>query len=146
MISKQAFVQLMKSIQEHREKLDKISDFLENQIISGWALINSPIVTSIVDALQKDLHCEDKFGGEISWWLYEFDRDEKREKTYTDGTVRDVTKLEDFYDYLVETFDIATSGFIQPINTVFELPSETTTNATEIRDLNEIIEEYKQGE
>ena len=103
-ISKEDFVRLLTKMQERDERLNKVSDGLE-QLIDGYACINvnSDVDSEIINLLEKLMGDEEEM---ISWYLYE-----DVEKVIYVSDISSINKekiqveieiksFEDLYDYL----------------------------------------------
>lgn len=104
LISKEDFVRLLTKMQERDEKLNKVSDGLE-QLIDGYACINinSDVDSEIIILLEKLTGDDEEI---ISWYLYE-DVEKIIYVTETSSINKTENKIgielksfEDLYDYL----------------------------------------------
>lgn len=107
MISFENFKKAIEAIQRHGEWQERFTDFLEKEICpDSYAMVevDGNLVQAIIDILCEQFRDEpDGVAGDtISWWLWE---DVEKIIYYPDGTQRDITKIEDLYQYLLDEYE-----------------------------------------
>lgn len=101
MISKELFIECMNNIKKQDEKMKKFNDIIE-ELSDCYCTFdcNNLYYESLMKLLYNGLGLDDN-NDIIYWWLYE--TDVKKIIYNEDDTVcKDVSKLEDLYDYIVE--------------------------------------------
>lgn len=93
-VSKEEFIKLLETIQEEDKVNREIEDVLE-KISSSYIIIDVPKSRYIMLGL---IFTEEEIEW-IDWWLYE---DVEKIVTYSDGQERDITKIEELYNFLIE--------------------------------------------
>lgn len=93
-LSKEEFIKLIETIQEEDATLRELEDTLE-KISSSYIILDTPKSRYIMLNL---IFTEEEIDW-IDWWLYE---DVEKIITYSDGQERDVTKIEELYNFLIE--------------------------------------------
>ena len=100
MITKELFCKAMKSIQEEWANKSRLEKALEENLIDGWVTVKSSQTFSmLIDILKELFQDTDKYST-IEWWL--FDKVEKKIYNEDNTVLKDVTAVEDLYDYLIE--------------------------------------------
>lgn len=93
-LSKEEFIKLIETIQEEDKINREIEDILE-KISSSYIILDTPKSRY----LMLDLIFTKEEVDWIDWWLYE---DVEKIITYSDGEERDITKIEELYNFLIE--------------------------------------------
>ena len=93
------FTKTINTIKEHRKWQDDVTDFLEEKICTDtWAFCNvgENLIDLLIEILEKEFNDIDEW---ISWWLFE---DVEKIIYYQDKQSRNVEKIEDFYQFLLD--------------------------------------------
>lgn len=93
-VSKEEFIKLIETIQEEDKVNREIEDVLE-KISSSYIILDVPKSRYVMLDLiftEEEIEC-------IDWWLYE---DVEKIVTYSDGQERDITEIEELYNFLIE--------------------------------------------
>lgn len=93
------FEKTINAIQEHRKWQDEVTDFLEAKICTDtWAFctVGENLISLLVEILEKEFN---DIGKWIDWWLFE---DVEKVVYYQDKQNRNVEKIEDFYQFLLD--------------------------------------------
>lgn len=101
MLSKETFIKIITDMQKEDKKINDLSNFLEENIIDGYATVKESISRNCIWDILKDIYTED---GEdlISWWMYE--DVEKYLYNKTGQIIEDLTTIEALYEYLTKTY------------------------------------------
>lgn len=100
MISKELFIKCIDNIKKQDAKMEKFSDMIE-ELSDCYCTFdsNNLYLESLIDLLYASFNI-DVNNDILFWWLYE--TDVKKIIYNEDGTVcKDVSNVEDLYDYLV---------------------------------------------
>lgn len=93
------FKKTINTIKEHKKWQDDVTDFLEEKICTDtWAFCNvgENLINLLIEILEKEF---DDIGKWIDWWLFE---DVEKIVYYQDKQNRNVEKIEDFYQFLLD--------------------------------------------
>ena len=93
------FTKTINTIKEHRKWQDDVTDFLEEKICTDtWAFctVGEKLIDLLVEILEKEFN---DIGKWIDWWLFE---DVEKIVYYQDKQNRNVEKIEDFYQFLLD--------------------------------------------
>lgn len=99
MIDVKTFKMAVDSINKHRKWQDRCTNFIEKEICTdSWAFVTAgdDLQSTLVKVLAKAFN--DK-GEWIDWWIFE---DVEKVVGFADGTKKDISKIEDFYEFLLE--------------------------------------------
>lgn len=93
------FTKTINTIKEHRKWQDDVTDFLEEKICTDtWAFctVGEKLIDLLIEILEKEFN---DIGKWIDWWLFE---DVEKIVYYQDKQNRNVEKIEDFYQFLLD--------------------------------------------
>lgn len=103
MIDKKEFLQAIKNIQKHDERLDKLRKIAPTLTIGIVNLIENLQDTAIrLLELNCELDPDIDYGTEISWWIYETDFGKKKSmnKIWIGKKEYQINTAEDLYDFI----------------------------------------------
>lgn len=93
------FKKIIDEINKHSEWQKTFTNFLEEHVCpDSWAFVTAGdnLISLLITILEKEFKDEDAW---VTWWLYE---DVDKIVTYPDKSTKDINKIEDFYEFLVE--------------------------------------------
>lgn len=99
------FKEIVHAIQRHENSNINFSKFLEEKICtSSFCCVDygQELVNMLIKVIEQEFNLQKDSAGytDITWWLYE--SAEKKIIYFPDGHERDLTKLKDLYNYMVE--------------------------------------------
>ena len=103
MISKEMFCQAIAAIQKDSKDNEKLGDALDKYLLNGYAIVKSSASYEMLLILLKDMFNDNNQYSMIEWWLY--DKVDKYIYDNDKNIIADLTKVEDLYDYLVQTLN-----------------------------------------
>ena len=121
------FTKTINTIKEHRKWQDDVTDFLEEKICTDtWAFctVGEKLIDLLVEILEKEFN---DIGKWIDWWLFE---DVEKIVYYQDKQNRNVEKIEDFYQFLLDN-----QKENQEINVDMQKAEENTKTLEEILEM-----------
>ena len=98
-MKKELFIKMIENIKKEDERIKKISNFLEEEIMDGWCILKDNYNQEVIKILLISIFTEEGYD-DIMWWLYE---DVNKVITYKNKEYN-VENIDDFYNWLNEMY------------------------------------------